>query len=76
VFRRLAPVRRSPTALAVVLADLVFAGSLGVSAQRGPGTSLGSLRRVAVPQPTDLDRCVRDRTQLVALGKALFWDVQ
>jgi cytochrome c peroxidase len=60
----------------LALAVLLFAGALEVSAQRGGGTSLGSLRLVTVPQPTDLGRYVRDRTSLVALGKALFWDVQ
>lgn len=68
--------RRSPAALALTLAGLVFVGALGVSAQRGAGTSLDSPRLVAVPEPADLDLFVRDRTPLVALGKALFWDVQ
>ncbi len=35
-----------------------------------------SLRTVPVPQPTGLDRYVRDNAALTALGKALFWDVQ
>jgi cytochrome c peroxidase len=43
-------------------------------AQSG-GTGL-SLKSVAVPKPPDLDRYVRDEKALVALGKALFWDVQ
>lgn len=68
--------RRSPAALTLTLAGLVFAGALGVSAQRGTGSSLGSLRLVPEPEPADPDRYVRDRTSLVALGKALFWDVQ
>src|SRR4051794_29046217 len=37
---------------------------------------LGSLKRVAVPQPSNLSQYVRDQTVLVALGKALFWDMQ
>jgi cytochrome c peroxidase len=36
----------------------------------------GDLRAVAVPQPRNLDDFVRDRTMAVALGKALFWDMQ
>jgi cytochrome c peroxidase len=35
-----------------------------------------SLKSIAVPKPPDLDRYVRDKKALVALGKALFWDVQ
>jgi cytochrome c peroxidase len=35
-----------------------------------------SLKSIAVPRPPDLDRYVRDEKALVALGKALFWDVQ
>ena len=76
VAKGLASVRRSRAALTLTLAGLLFAGALGVSAQRGAGTSLGSLRLVAVSEPADLDLFVRDRTSLVALGKALFWDVQ
>jgi hypothetical protein len=76
VASRPAPVRRSVVALVLALAVLLFAGALEVSAQRGGGTSLGSLRLVTVSQPTDLGRYVKDRTSLVALGKALFWDVQ
>src|SRR5215467_14636965 len=37
---------------------------------------LSSLKTVAVPRPSNLARYVRDNTALVALGKALFWDVQ
>ncbi len=65
---------------------LLVAGALltilciGMSAQRGPGPGgagpLPSLKTVPRPQPTDVDRFVRDQQQLVALGKALFWDVQ
>ncbi len=35
-----------------------------------------SLKSIAVPKPSDLDRYVRDEKALVVLGKALFWDVQ
>src|SRR5262252_8159580 len=37
---------------------------------------LGSLKRVAVHQPSNLDQYVRDQAALVVLGKALFWDMQ
>jgi len=36
----------------------------------------GSLKTIQVPEPTDLDRFVRDRDAAVVLGKALFWDMQ
>ncbi len=35
-----------------------------------------SLKSIAVPKPPDLNRYVRDEKTLVALGKALFWDMQ
>ncbi len=36
----------------------------------------GSLKDVVVPEPPDLDVYVRDRQAAIALGKALFWDMQ
>ena len=42
----------------------------------GPSVWSQSLKRVAVPQPTNLTRYVRDRSALVILGKTLFWDMQ
>jgi cytochrome c peroxidase len=49
-------------------------------AQRGGGggqnPALASLKTVAPPVPTGLDRYVLDQTALVVLGKALFWDMQ
>ncbi len=36
----------------------------------------GDLRKIAIPEPTDLSRYVRDRDVAIALGKALFWDMQ
>ena len=38
----------------------------------GPGT----LKQIPVPEPTDLGTYVRDRGVAIALGKALFWDMQ
>lgn len=46
---------------------------LAVSAQ---GQQLRSLKRVPIPQPAGLEAYVRDSRALVALGKALFWDMQ
>lgn len=36
----------------------------------------GSLKRIPVPEPTDLGLYVRDRAAAIVLGKALFWDMQ
>ncbi len=36
----------------------------------------GSLKDIAVPEPTNLSTYVRNRDVAVALGKALFWDMQ
>jgi cytochrome c peroxidase len=51
-----------------------------VAAVVGSGTmlaqGLGSLKRVAVPQPSNASQYVRDQNALKVLGKALFWDMQ
>ncbi len=36
----------------------------------------GDLRAIAVPEPTNLGDSVSDKTAAIALGKALFWDMQ
>jgi cytochrome c peroxidase len=36
----------------------------------------GSLKEIAVPEPTDLGSYVRRRDVAIALGKAFFWDMQ
>ena len=41
-----------------------------------PQPVLGSLKGVPVPLPADLDNFVRDKEVAIALGKALFWDIQ
>jgi cytochrome c peroxidase len=58
-------------ALALVLAWM----SATLWAQQG-AQRVTSLKTIPVPQPTDLRRYVRDERMLIALGKALFWDVQ
>jgi cytochrome c peroxidase len=40
------------------------------------GQQLGSLKTVAAPSVPNLERYVRDRSVLLVLGKALFWDMQ
>jgi cytochrome c peroxidase len=61
-------------ALVVTVWALTSVWSSIVSAQ--VGRAISSLKGVAVPRPTGLDRYVADERALVALGKALFWDVQ
>lgn len=56
--------------LAVLTTALAFAQG------GGRGTPLVSLKRVAVPTPTNLSVYVKDQKALVTLGKALFWDMQ
>jgi len=41
-----------------------------------PPPGFGSLKDVPVPSPAGLEHFVRDKTAAIALGKALFWDVQ
>ncbi|HYP09656.1 MAG TPA: cytochrome c peroxidase, partial [Bryobacteraceae bacterium] len=57
----------------ISLALLVFA--VAAHAQRAP-QPIPSLKRVEVPKPANLSTYVRDQTALIALGKALFWDMQ
>lgn len=42
----------------------------------GRGPQLVSLKQVPIPQPTNLAVYVKDQASLIALGKALFWDLQ
>src|SRR3989454_10167081 len=67
-------IRRLKRILALAIASLAAVVPLG------PGTTvaqvpLGSLKTVPVPKP-DLAGFVRDEATAVALGKALFWDMQ
>ena len=57
--------------LSSTLLILTVFGASTLSAQ-----GLGSLKRVTAPQPSGLSQYVRDQSALVALGKALFWDMQ
>jgi hypothetical protein len=43
--------------------------------QRG-NPPIVSLKTVSVPQPTGLEQYIQDSNALIALGKALFWDMQ
>jgi cytochrome c peroxidase len=42
----------------------------------GGGRAIGTLKGVPVPTPPDLSTYVADRNAAIALGKALFWDMQ
>ena len=73
--------KRSKAARLVALATAVYvaafaAAAIGVHAQSRPTVPLTSLKGLAVPEPPDLADFVQDRAAAIALGKALFWDVQ
>lgn len=64
-------------AIAAIVAVAVIAGNL-VSALAIPAPSqpLGSLKKVPIPEPSNLGKFVKDRQAAIRLGKALFWDMQ
>lgn len=41
-----------------------------------PEFPMGSLKEVPVPEPVNLSEFVKDKPAAIALGKALFWDMQ
>lgn len=52
-------------------------GSAGVGAgEVGPGTLNVPLSQLEVPMPPDIEAYIKDMDAAVALGKALFWDIQ
>src|ERR687890_847437 len=53
----------------------LLASAVAAFAQRVP-TPIPSLKRIEVPKPANLSTYVRDQNTLIALGKALFWDLQ
>ncbi len=61
------------TATTLLLIPTVALGQRGGG---GAGGGLASLKTATLPQPTGLSTYVQDNTALVALGKALFWDMQ
>ncbi|HEY9650687.1 MAG TPA: cytochrome c peroxidase [Coleofasciculaceae cyanobacterium] len=64
-------------AIAILVAAAVIVGN-GVSAQIAPAnpSNLASLRTVSVAQPDNIGDFIKDKTATIALGKALFWDMQ
>ena len=58
---------------------LLLLACTSIFGQRGGGGGNGrlvSLKTVAIPQPTNVATYVQDQASLIALGKALFWDLQ
>ncbi|TMA49481.1 MAG: cytochrome C peroxidase, partial [Deltaproteobacteria bacterium] len=66
--------RRARTARAA--AWLMVLATAAPWAAYGANGGLMSLKRVAVPEPSNLGSFVKDRTACVQLGKAFFWDMQ
>jgi cytochrome c peroxidase len=65
----------SAAVIAAVLST--SAGIRSARAQSGPGPlGLAPLSTVRPPEPINLLTYVRDRSRAIALGKALFWDMQ
>ncbi|MBW4620332.1 MAG: cytochrome C peroxidase [Cyanosarcina radialis HA8281-LM2] len=64
-------------AIALLAAVIVLTGNL-VSAQVGvePPAPMGSLKKVKVPEPSNLAAFIKDKNKAIQLGKALFWDMQ
>ncbi|MBD2728450.1 cytochrome C peroxidase [Nostoc sp. FACHB-892] len=72
---RLSRRMKSNVAIAALVAIAVLAGHT-VSAQiTPPSQPLASLKTVPIPGP-DYTGYVRDKSKAIALGKALFWDMQ
>ncbi len=66
--------------IVTILAGATFIGRY-VSAQIDPGAAapsqpLASLKTVSIPQPENLKDFIKDEKNAIALGKALFWDMQ
>jgi cytochrome c peroxidase len=60
----------------MLLALALESGRAGLAAAQADPPRPPSLKTVAVPEPSNLGEFVRDRAAAVALGKALFWDMQ
>jgi len=62
-------------AIATVVAVAILAGHTA-SAQVVGSSSLVSLKTLTVPEPPNLGEFVKNKPAAIALGKALFWDMQ
>jgi len=68
--------RRFGAVLLFAVAGQIAWGQTGGPPPNGPNQNPGSLKRVPIPKPTNLAKYVKDQSALVALGKALFWDME
>src|SRR5512135_112754 len=60
-----------------LLAGALMLGSGPIWAQNLAAAALApSLKRVPVPEPANLSLYVKNKATAIALGKALFWDMQ
>ena len=67
---------KSSVAIASLVTMAISAGHT-VSAQVSPPSQpLGSLKSVAIPEPSNLGEFVKNKTAAIELGKSLFWDMQ
>jgi len=77
------PREQAFTALIVVVAMTLTAGVVSTftgipvfSSARADTGGLAPLNTVTVPEPSNFAHFIRDRQAAIALGKALFWDMQ
>ena len=73
--------KRSKITRLIAMATAVYVAASAVVAVRAqttvrPMVAPTSLRSLAVPEPPNLADFVQDRAAAIALGKALFWDMQ
>ncbi|MBD2535960.1 cytochrome C peroxidase [Nostoc flagelliforme FACHB-838] len=67
---------KSGVMIAALVMTAILAGHT-VSAQVSPPSQpLGSLKSVAIPEPSNLGEFVKNKTAAIELGKSLFWDMQ
>ncbi|PSB31168.1 cytochrome-c peroxidase [Chlorogloea sp. CCALA 695] len=67
---------KSSVTIAALVTMAILAGHT-VSAQVSPPSQpLGSLKSVAIPEPSNLGEFVKNKTAAIELGKSLFWDMQ
>lgn len=67
-------IKRSVT-IAALITTAVLAGHT-VSAQVSAPQAPPSLKSVKIPEPDNIGDFIRNKTAAIALGKALFWDMQ
>ena len=65
-----------PVMVVVVASDVTIPRVPNPPLDADLGSMPGDLRAVAVPEPPNLNEFVQDRQAAIALGKALFWDMQ